>query len=230
MPLPLLARLSKSAVSFSAPRLATRAASSFTKLRATPSPIYYVAATGAFTLAPTARSVPLGATDAPATTFIPALPAGDVSADGTSDGVPGFTAPASEYTVPPPSQFYANPTFLNLLKDTLTHHIHECPTYNSLAEGELFIGGSTLHIYDLRAPPPYGRIPDVQDIIGTVRIQEPVHGEGINKYEVPPIVPGSFEPNDMYRVLTRNGFMTLSELLHKRLTTAAQTPMYSDEI
>lgn len=203
---------------------------SSTKIRAA-LPIYFSQASsgaGVFTVTAAAGSVPLGTTAQPLAAFKPTLVAGDTNADGTTSGDVGFTA-AEPYRIPdPPSVFAANPLFVHLLLDTVAETVHNCPVYNGIAEGELFYGGATLHIYDLRAPPPYGRIPDVQDILGTVRIQQPVHNDGPNvplnkKYKVPAIVPGSFEPNSMYRLLTRNGFFTLSDYLHKRVVIAASS-------
>lgn len=140
------------------------------------------------------------------------------------------------YSIPAPVTFSDNKEFIkSILEPTLMNYVHMCPLYNQLAEGELFYGGTTLHIYDLRGPPMYGRIPDVQDIIGTVRIQQPVHKDlkslpgkqetvnedgSSNIYETPAIIPGSFEYNSMYRLLTTNGFIYLSDYLHKKVADA----------
>lgn len=188
--------------------------------------------------------------------FSPLLPSGDTtitSQGGTpqSTGEAGFTAPEI-YPIPSldPSgtlYFTENPQFLNLiLQPVLEKNIHQCLEYNRLAEAELFYGGQTLHIFDLRAPPPYGRIPDVQDILGTVRLQkqeykeknddkndtsENLHpGDASSIYKIPPIVPNSFEYNPMYRLLTRNGFLHVSPYLNSQLIKACKEYMASASV
>lgn len=194
------------------------------KLRNSP-PIYFDTPSSNFYLGKASpQAIKLGSTTVPFQSFIQSLPHGDTDSYGESSGEAGFTS-FQLYPIPPPGQFVDNSQFINsVLFPTLSKHVHECAEYNRLAEGELFNGGSTLHIYDLRAPPPYGRIPEVQDILGTVRLQEAEHFEDGSEesrqgkvYKVSPIVPGSFEPNPMYRILTMNGFIHLSDLLQKKV-------------
>lgn len=198
--------------------------SDVTKLRSNP-PIYFDKSNSYFSLVkPSSTVIPLGTTRIPFKSFIKTIPHEDTDSLGQSSGEAGFTS-FELYPIPPPADFVDNTLFItSVLFPTLEKYVHECPDYNRLAEGEKFYGGSTLHIYDFRATPPYGRIADVQDIIGTVRIQDAEYYEDGSPekengkfYKVPPIVPGSFEPNQMYRVLTMNGFVHLSELLQKKV-------------
>lgn len=206
-----------------------------TRLRSSP-PLYFHSPTSSFSLvkpsisASKLETVPLGTTSEPLSAFVKSLPHGDTDSYGESSGEMGFTT-FELYPIPQPSNFHDNSSFIkNVLFPVLSKHVHECPEYNRIAEGEKFYGGTTLHVYDFRAPPPYGRIPDVQDILGTVRIQEaefydedsPERLAG-QLYKTTPIVPGTFEPNPMYRLLTMNGFIHLSDLLQKKVARACQS-------
>lgn len=144
--------------------------------------------------------------------FVPLIP---------SEGTEGFDNQRFTPTpakIPKPIKFEDNPAFTKkVLKEVMLEYLHTDDLYNSLAEAEGFREGTTLHVYDLRNPPPYGRIPDVQDIIGMVQIQKPDHEKG-----VPAIVPGSFEYNPMYRPLTMNGFIDVGDFLNKKLVQACE--------
>ncbi|ODV90365.1 hypothetical protein CANCADRAFT_15512, partial [Tortispora caseinolytica NRRL Y-17796] len=100
--------------------------------------------------------------------------------------------------------FNEDPMFIRLLQTTLGTEIYNDEHFAGLASSEnqeMF-----MQIYDLRAAPPSMRIPSVDDTLGTVRISSA--GE---------IVPGSYESNRFYRILTNDGFPQLTEYLHKML-------------
>jgi hypothetical protein len=148
--------------------------------------------------------------------FVPIVPSeGSASFDDNKNSSgPGGATPK----IPKPIKFEHNPAFTErVLQQVMLSNVHNDSLYNSLAEAESFRGGTTLHIYDFRNPPPYGRIPDVDDIIGMVRIQSPDHNKGVSA-----IVPGSFEYNPMYRILTMNGFIDVGEDLNKKLVQACE--------
>ncbi|KAI7852809.1 hypothetical protein BDC45DRAFT_512601 [Circinella umbellata] len=67
-----------------------------------------------------------------------------------------------------------------------------------------------LHIGDERNPPPWGRIPYPEDIIGTVFIEGGV------------IQPNTYQPMPTHRLVTSNGIMQLSEPLTQCLVQEAK--------
>lgn len=72
-------------------------------------------------------------------------------------------------------------------------------------------GGGThgwVHVYDLRHPPDFGRIPDPEDIFGSVEVD----GEGVFVGE-----GGGYQDSGTYRVVTRDGVLGLSDYLRERL-------------
>lgn len=188
----------------------------FSTLRRTPGIYFHESPTGAtwhtISLSKDPEALPLGYTAHMPTSpeFVPMIPSegsagfDDAPSSGSNDSAP---------KIPKPIKFEHNPAFTKkILERVMLANLHKDPTYNSLAEAESFRGGVTLHIYDFRNPPPYGRIPDVDDIIGMVRIRAPDHDKGISS-----IVPNSFEYNPMYRPLTMNGFIDVGDYLNKKL-------------
>lgn len=102
------------------------------------------------------------------------------------------------------------PEFLKIAQSTIGQYIDQCPYYSHLAEAQAGEEDLYFHVFDLRAPPPAGRIPYVEDILGTVRLQD---GK---------IVVGSYEPNWMYRVVTHSGVFTISDFLTKKVRKALE--------
>ncbi|PWW74319.1 hypothetical protein C7212DRAFT_212074 [Tuber magnatum] len=66
--------------------------------------------------------------------------------------------------------------------------------------------GGWLHVYDLRNPPPFGRVGDPGDIIGSVAVD----GEGR-------VVEGGYEACTAYRVVANEGILGLSDYLRGKL-------------
>ncbi|RKP27733.1 hypothetical protein SYNPS1DRAFT_10650, partial [Syncephalis pseudoplumigaleata] len=58
---------------------------------------------------------------------------------------------------------------------------------------------------DERNPAPWGRIPDPEDIFGSVQLKEGA------------IVPRSFQPMPTHRMVSSNGLFRLSDTLHAAL-------------
>lgn len=120
--------------------------------------------------------------------------------------------------------------FLQVLHDTIRHHILEDEIWVNGAiqaqSGWMHIFGAPSHplpshpvvfSYDLpclflcsfgidqRNPPPLGRIPDPNDIIGSVRVED---GK---------MLPDTYAPMPTYRLATGDGVCTLTERLMERV-------------
>lgn len=65
-----------------------------------------------------------------------------------------------------------------------------------------------MHVYDLRHPPDFGRIPDPEDIFGSVEVDGDggFVGEG-----------GGYQSSGTYRVVTRDGVLGLSGYLRGKV-------------
>lgn len=120
----------------------------------------------------------------------------------------------AEHTDPktlPVWDFKEIPQFLPIAQSVIAENIHNCPYYAPLAEAQAGEGDMFFHVFDLRAPPPAGRIPYVEDILGTLRLEE---GK---------VVPKSYQPNSMYRVATHDGVFTVSSYLTKLIRKAVES-------
>ncbi|KAI9184408.1 hypothetical protein H9P43_003461 [Blastocladiella emersonii ATCC 22665] len=135
--------------------------------------------------------------DRPGAYTVSFLPGTPRAAD--SPAVIGWSTAAQAVT---PRSFTANPTFLRELHAALKDHAHEDPELVALAEHQKI---GFMHVADARNPPPWGRIPDPDDIVGSVRLDD---GK---------IVPGSFEPMPAHRLVSGAGIMQLSPALHAAL-------------
>lgn len=65
-----------------------------------------------------------------------------------------------------------------------------------------------MHVGDSRRPPEWGRIPDPEDIFGSVEVDE--RGEFVGS-------DGNFQESGTYRLVTMEGVLGLSEFLMGRL-------------
>ncbi|CCG82421.1 Putative uncharacterized protein [Taphrina deformans PYCC 5710] len=102
-----------------------------------------------------------------------------------------------------PSRFRINPSFIEALNEVCLKHAHDDPICQAMAATQ---DSGHLHIADEKNPPPYGRIPYPEDIIGTIRIE---HGK---------LVRGSFVPmREAYRPVSGEGIVKLSEYLEGRM-------------
>ncbi|ORZ34972.1 hypothetical protein BCR44DRAFT_1374628, partial [Catenaria anguillulae PL171] len=110
---------------------------------------------------------------------------------------------ASTSTDLTPRTFRANPGFVDLLHATLREHAHLDPELVALAEHQKI---GWLHLADARNPPPWGRIPDPDDIVGSVLIGD--NGK---------IVPGSYQRMPTHRLVSGQGLFVLSAYLHGKL-------------
>ncbi|KAL2046696.1 hypothetical protein ABVK25_011610 [Lepraria finkii] len=68
--------------------------------------------------------------------------------------------------------------------------------------------GGYIHVYDERHPPDYGRIPDPEDIFGSLEVDG--QGNFVDGH-------GVYQRSGSYRVVTRDGFLGLSPFLRQKL-------------
>ncbi|KAL3893831.1 MAG: hypothetical protein SGCHY_005614 [Lobulomycetales sp.] len=100
----------------------------------------------------------------------------------------------------PLQESHVNPLFEDFLHRTLCSHIHSDPSWAAMARQQ---SSGFLNIADHRVFVPYGRVPDPEDILGTVRLEA---GE---------IVPESYERFPAHRMITPlNGPTQLTDHMH----------------
>ncbi|KAI9224638.1 hypothetical protein BC828DRAFT_372872 [Blastocladiella britannica] len=105
----------------------------------------------------------------------------------------------------PPASFRANPAFVSAMHSAVAKHAHHDPELVALAEHQ---GEGWMHVADARCPPSWGRIPDADDIIGSVQL--------VNKT----MVPGSYQRMPSHRLVSAHGLVVLSPFLHVRVLEA----------
>lgn len=135
-----------------------------------------------------------------------AAPLGSFPADKLALFAKAFEEPefASEpcQTIENPSLFNLNRDFMRVVHRVIGENITDEHIFGSMiqvaADGNLFYS-----LYDLRAPPAYGRIPEVEDTLGMIEIR---NGQ---------VVRGSYEANNMYRPVSSYGFITLPDKLNE---------------
>ncbi|KNE66015.1 hypothetical protein AMAG_10292 [Allomyces macrogynus ATCC 38327] len=173
------------------------------------------------TAAATARSAalrrplattPNDANDTPLGTPVHPLPADAtgrvavslVSKAGLAHAVVGWTrTPTSNGADLRPADFAENPAFVAHLHKVLKDHAHEDKDLIALAKHQKI---GWMHVADQRNPPPWGRIPDPDDIIGSVQLD----GEG-------KIQAHSYQPMPTHRIVSNHGLFQLSPFLHEKL-------------
>ncbi|ODV97866.1 hypothetical protein PACTADRAFT_47712 [Pachysolen tannophilus NRRL Y-2460] len=100
--------------------------------------------------------------------------------------------------------FKENKKFLEILHRLIGNRVQEDFAYKVEAGTH---ANSFLPIYDFRAPPAYGRTPEVYNVFGYVHVNE--SGE---------MVPGSYEINQMYRLCNQtDGIVHLSDFLYEEI-------------
>ncbi|KAK9462983.1 uncharacterized protein V1516DRAFT_689858 [Lipomyces oligophaga] len=105
------------------------------------------------------------------------------------------------------TEFKAQNGFLQLMHETLREQVHDDKYFNSLAAS---YGEGYMAIYDMRAPPTYGRVPEVSDTFGLVLVKQ---GN---------IVPKSYEANNFYRLLSPDGVCMFTDWMYKRVRKACE--------
>ena len=71
--------------------------------------------------------------------------------------------------------------------------------------------GGWIHVYDMRHPPDFGRIPDPEDIFGSLEVEADGSFTDGN---------GRYQESGTYRICTRDGVLQLSEFLRERVVEA----------
>lgn len=108
-----------------------------------------------------------------------------------------------------PSNFKDNDVFLELLHSEIAKDVQN--DFAFIMEAGTF-ANSFMPIYDFREIPSYGRIPEVDNIFGYVHVNE--NGK---------IIPGSYEPNNMYRLCNGTGLPRLSDHLYSVIKKKCET-------
>eukprot|EP01134_Creolimax_fragrantissima_P007172 CFRG7172T1 len=101
-----------------------------------------------------------------------------------------------------PQNFEDNREFIKFYQEVVSDSILNCPDTQYLAG--IYKEGF-MHIHDCRNPPYQNRIPEHEDIVGSVRVHR---GE---------MVPGTYEPMPVHRVVSAKGLMQLNTFLHQKL-------------
>lgn len=68
--------------------------------------------------------------------------------------------------------------------------------------------GGWVHVYDQRRSPDFGRIPDPEDIFGSIEVDG--NGEFVDSH-------GRYEASGTYRIVTNDGILNLSDFMRERL-------------
>ncbi|KAJ1943812.1 hypothetical protein EC988_006141 [Linderina pennispora] len=101
-----------------------------------------------------------------------------------------------------PANFVENPDFTARIQKVLEKHAHEDPVLQAQAA---FQKSGWMNIADGRNPPPLGRTPAAEDILGAVFVENKV------------IKAGSFQPNFVHRPVSLDGLFQLPAFLHTKL-------------
>lgn len=118
------------------------------------------------------------------------LPALSSEAAGTEYGGSGL------------NDFHENEDFLLILHAVVKEALPEDEVWTS---GAIQTQSGWMHIFDQRNPPPLGRIPDPDDIIASVRVED---GRMLTE---------TYQPMPSYRLCTTNGVCQLTDTLMDRL-------------
>ncbi len=68
--------------------------------------------------------------------------------------------------------------------------------------------GGFVHVYDQRRVPDFGRIPDPEDIFGSIEVDG--NGQFVDGH-------GRYEPSGTYRICTNDGILGLSDFMRQKL-------------
>lgn len=107
-----------------------------------------------------------------------------------------------------PKSFIQNDSFEQFLHSIIAKSITQDPTTQILAHEQKT---GWLNVPDARCYVPWGRIPEVEDILGSVQLRS--DGSGV-------MVPDSYQRNTMHRLVSLNGLVRLPEVVHKALVEA----------
>ncbi|KAJ3223346.1 hypothetical protein HK099_001268 [Clydaea vesicula] len=120
--------------------------------------------------------------------------------------------------------FVENKSFRKIINDTISKNIHNDVVLQGWAYQQK---NGYLNIQDERCYVPWGRVPDPEDIFGTVLLSQGKIGKCwllfryINFNNA--LVEGSFEQMPTHRMVSANGMFKLSEYLESRLIEEVTT-------
>ncbi|KIW11417.1 hypothetical protein PV08_10717 [Exophiala spinifera] len=155
----------------------------------------------------------------------------------TEPPTPSLAIGSTTKLPPTPASFTENPRFLSILQAVMAEYAHADPFVQSQAavmmssSGASFLQasrrqqtgsfgasdqggyggagrGGWVHVYDQRRVPDFGRIPDPEDIFGSIEVDG--NGEFVDGH-------GRYEPSGTYRVVTNDGILGLSDFMRERL-------------
>jgi len=104
-----------------------------------------------------------------------------------------------------PDNFVENEPFNRFLHKVIAQNYVGDPTLQNAAK---IHGDGFSHVIDWRNPPPHGRIPDPEDIFGTVQIEK---GK---------LLPNTYQEMPTHRIVSSYGLFMLSDYLRNALINA----------
>ncbi|EIN06819.1 hypothetical protein PUNSTDRAFT_72844 [Punctularia strigosozonata HHB-11173 SS5] len=115
------------------------------------------------------------------------------------------------------NDFRENPRFREVLHEVIREGLIEgCDDIQINGALQIREGWMHIHALDERNPPPLGRIGDMDDIIGSVRVEDSR------------IIPDTYQPMPSYRICTADGVTQLTEGLATKLNRVLER-MNQDE-
>jgi len=155
----------------------------------------------------------------------------------TEPPTPSIAIGSTSQLPPSPSSLKENPRFLPILQAVMAEHAHSDPFVQSQAavmvssagfsfsqpmrrqengsfgasdQGGYGSGGrgGFVHVYDQRRVPDFGRIPDPEDIFGSIEVDG--NGQFVDGH-------GRYEPSGTYRICTNDGILGLSDFMRQKL-------------
>ncbi|KAK5205410.1 hypothetical protein LTR20_002028 [Exophiala xenobiotica] len=155
----------------------------------------------------------------------------------TEPPTPSISIGSTTQLPPTPSSFQENPKFLPILQAVMAEHAHSDPFVQSQAavmvssagfsfsrpmrrqetgsfgasdQGGYGGGGrgGFVHVYDQRGVPDFGRIPDPENIFGSIEVDG--KGQFVDGH-------GRYEASGTYRICTNDGILGLSDFMRQKL-------------
>ncbi|KAI1609031.1 hypothetical protein EDD37DRAFT_612333 [Exophiala viscosa] len=151
--------------------------------------------------------------------------------------IPSIAIGSTTKLPPTPASFQENPKFLPILQSVIAENAHADPFVQSQAAVMISSAGASffqamrrqqtgsfgasdqggygsagrggwVHVFDQRRMPEYGRIPDPEDIFGSVEVDG--QGQFVDSH-------GRYEASGTYRIVTNDGILGLSDFLRQKL-------------
>ena len=155
----------------------------------------------------------------------------------TEPSTPALALGKTSQLPPTVNTFRTNDRFVSILNSVLAQHAHEDKFVQGQAGAMASSSGTTfnqpvrrqqtgsagasdqggaggggvggwIHVYDLRRPPDFGRIPDPEDIFGSLEVDG--HGKFVDGH-------GRYQASGTYRIVTNDGVLGLTDYLRGKL-------------